>query len=144
MKKRRNNLLYAIFGIASSVCGSFALVFGLSDGFADLQFTDTTKLFLKIGGVLGLALGLGLLILWLLRTAKDEKEIQINEKDERNIAIRGKAAEMTCMITCFVLSAILVVSFIIESSVTSLLITFVLIVQLVLQPAFIRYYSKKM
>lgn len=123
---KKNNRLYAIIGIISSVCGSFALAFGVSDGYADLQFTDTAKLFLKIGGVLGLVLGLVLLILYLLRVSKDDKEIQINEKDERNIAIRGKAAVMTCMISSFVLSAILVVSFIIGSTLTSRLISIAL------------------
>lgn len=139
---KKNNRIFIIFSVISFILG--ILAFSSVVLVDDLQFTEQTAFFIKIGGCLGLTLSCVLGAAYVFRIAKEDKEIEIEEKDERNIAIRGRAAEMTSLIMSGILFVLLMVSFLFESSVMSLSVTVAMLIQSFSQICLIGYFSKRM
>jgi len=144
MKKRR--IILFISGVIIWNCGFFVLLLGVFNGYDDLQITESKsiELLLKIGGCLGFFLGIALLAFYLISLVKDNKELQIEEKDERNIAIRGKASQTAYLITTILLLVILVVFICINLNIAALLTGLVMLVHSFSLVFLIAYYSKKM
>jgi len=144
MKKRRIILFNS--GIIIWACGAFALFLGVFNAYDDLQITESKsiELIIKIGGCFGFVIGLALIILSLLSLFKESKAAEIEEKDERNIAIRGKAVEMTCLVTIILLLVLVLVFICINLNIAALLTGLVMLVHSFSLVFLHVYYSKKM
>jgi len=144
MKKR--GIILFISGIIIWCCGLFVLFLGVFNGYDDLHITDSKpiELLLKIGGCIGFFIGLALMILYIFHAFKESKSAQIEEKDERNIAIRGKAAEVTCFVTTILLLVLEVIFICIDLGIATSLTALVILVHSFLLVFLQIHYSKKM
>jgi uncharacterized membrane protein len=139
--KKRAKILFIIGGFIW-LCGLIVVCMGLGIP-ENFMITETHTILLKIGGALGMIFGFLIIILAVFRFFKENTKLSVENDDERNIAIRGKAAEKVSLITS-ILFVVLSVVFIFINSLAGLLITIATLIYVVSYIVFFVYYSKKM
>jgi uncharacterized membrane protein len=137
--KRRTKTLFAI--------AIFAILMGLAAMFAAqlVIFENPTALLaVNILGAAAFLLGVALFCMTALRRASLDRRLRVEESDERNIAVRGKAASATCAVSVISQIVAMCVFIALDSAVGVCVMAFTLMAFLVGQVVSICYYSKKM
>jgi len=112
--------------------------------FLDLGFSENICLLLGILGGVVFLLGCGLLSYYLILSTKLDKMAEIEEKDERNIAVRGKAAEILQLVTAGTNLILMIVFLILSLDTAALLLAGAMLIQIFISLAAFVYYNKKM
>jgi uncharacterized RDD family membrane protein YckC len=114
---------FLVFGIIALIIGMYALLAARAGLFADFGLSKNTSMFLKVlGGVIFL-LGNGLIACSILSAYKLNKNLEIEEKDERNIALRGKAAQTLRLVSTGVYLVLLIIFLVLDYDIPALLLS---------------------
>jgi hypothetical protein len=142
--KKQVGKRFLVLGIIAALCGAYTLFVAKAGLFADLGLSDDVSLLLKVFGGVLLLFGCGLLAYFLMCGVARDKRYEVEEKDERNIAIRGKAAQAYQTVSSGVYLTLLVVFLILDFDIPALLLGVgALVASIALIFAF-TYYFKKM
>jgi len=142
--KNKIGRFYLILGIIATICGLYMLLSFRTELFLDLGFSENLCLLLGILGGVVFLLGCGLLSYYLILSTKLDKMAEIEEKDERNIAIRGKAAEILQLVTAGTNLILMIVFLILSLDTAALLLAGAMLIQIFISLAAFVYYNKKM
>jgi len=142
--KNKIGRFYLILGIITTICGLYMLLSFRTELFLDLGFSENICLLLGILGGVVFLLGCGLLSYYLILSTKLDKMAEIEEKDERNIAIRGKAAEILQLVTAGTNLILMIVFLILSLDTAALLLAGAMLIQIFISLAAFVYYNKKM
>ena len=135
--------LFFILGIISFLTGG-ALIFicSFNEKF-DIQLTKTTELIIGIFGILFIIGSIACMLLYLNNVANHDENFKIEQNDERNIMIRGKAAETSMLITTFVMLIVELILICMGDTTSALLIAIAMFLCAYSQMLLFVYYQKK-
>jgi len=135
--------LFFILGIISSLIG-FAMVFICSlNEKIGIQLVITEKIIVGMIGIIFVIGALACLVLFMNNFFNNDEDLKIGENDERNIMIRGKAAQTSMMITIFVMLIVECVLICTGDLRASLLVAIAMFLCGFVQILLICYYQKK-
>lgn len=93
--------LYSIIATILYTLGFIAVILATANEKLDIKLSTPIIIVFKITGLIFIAISLLFIILYLNSIMKSDKDFVIEENDERNKMIRGKAAEKTLVIVAF-------------------------------------------
>jgi len=141
MKKKQK--LFFILGIISFLIGTTMIfICSLNEKF-DIQLTVTEKIIVGMVGIIFIIGAIACLTLYLNNFFNHDENLKIEENDERNIMIRGKAAQTSMMITTFVMLIVEFILICIGDSTAAFLVAIAMFLCVFLQILLICYYQKK-
>jgi hypothetical protein len=138
-----NNRLL-VFGIIVVFVGAFALLAARAGLFADFGLPENVSLFLKILGRAVFLLGCFSIACSILSAAKLNKNLEIEEMDERNIAVRGKAAQTLQLVSSGVYLVLLIIFLVSDFDIPALLLSGGALIQNIAFLIAFAYHNKKM
>lgn len=139
--KNKKGLISAV-GIVLFVIGFVLFTIGATD--INMGLPKEINIIFIIFGIVFLIAAIVILVLYLNDLVKSSKELTINEADERNVMIRGKAAVNTMFITVFMMLALEFLLIILKETLAALLVSAVMFFACFLNIIFIAIYQKKM
>lgn len=135
--------LFFILGIISSLIG-FAMVFICSlNEKIGIRLAITEKIIVGMIGIIFVIGALICLVLYMNNFFNHDEDLKIGENDERNIMIRGKAAQASMMITIFVMLIVECILICTGDLIASLLVAIAMFLCGFVQILLICYYQKK-
>ncbi|WP_461207666.1 hypothetical protein [Clostridium sp. DL1XJH146] len=135
--------LFFVLGILFFMIGFAAVMICSGNEKLDIPLTMGQKILVGAIGVIFDIGGVIFLALHLTNFTSNDENLKIEEKDERNIMIRGKAAEMSMLITIFMMLTVNLILICIGDTTAALLVAIPLFICGFLQMLLICYYQKK-
>ena len=138
----RKQKLFFVSGVLSFMVGlAIILICNLKD---KLGLNLSENLIMAVGfiGVALVIIAMVFVILYLFNVAKNDKEIRIEEKDERNIMIRGKASENSNLITSILMLAIVCLFLVKGDNFAAIVIAIAMFLISIIHLCFIMYFQK--
>ena len=140
MKSKKG--LFLIFGVLFCMIGFTLFILGTTD--LDFLIIKEYDAIFIILGVLFIVGAVVFIAFYINSWVKSSKELTVGEKDERNIMIRGKAAEKTIFITVFMMLALEFLLMILKENLAAILVSVVMFIASFLNIIFIVIYQKKL
>ena len=135
--------LFFILGIISFSIGIVMVFICSLNEKIDIQLTVTEKIIVGTVGVIFVIGAIACLLLFLNNFFNRDENSRIEENDERNIMIRGKASGISMLITIFVMLIVEFILICIGESTAAILVAIAMYLCGFIQILLICYYQKK-
>lgn len=142
MKSKTKHILY-LLAIAVCWVGGITLIIGGGTN-ALFHLKGALKIGILLLGVLLLLLSCVLCYLLLSSYVSENRELRIEEEDERNQMIRGIAAQNTNLVFVFLLVAAMIVLSALNYTLAAVILMAIVLIGNLVNLLFIGYYNKRM
>jgi len=135
--------LYSIIATILYTLGFIAVILATANEKLDIKLSTPIIIVFKITGLIFIAISLLFIILYLKSIMKSDKDFVIEENDERNKMIRGKAAEKTLVIVAFSMFILEFLFICLKENLAAILLSIVMFTCVTINLILISYYQKK-
>jgi len=135
--------LYSIIATILYTLGFIAVILATANEKLDIKLSTPIIIVFKITGLIFIAISLLFIILYLNSIMKSDKDFVIEENDERNKMIRGKAAEKTLVIVAFSMFILEFLFICLKENLAAILLSIVMFTCVTINLILISYYQKK-
>lgn len=143
MRMNKQKKMFAVGGIVLYLVGLILVILCSVKGEIGIHLSLAGKVAAGAGGVLLILAAIACLIRYMNCLVEEDEEIKIAEKDERNVMIRGKAAQDSMLITTILLLSIELILICTRAFLASVLVCGVMVISNWGQVYLINYYGKK-
>ena len=142
MSVKGKKRVYIILAILLYSMGLFLLLSRQINRIAELKLSNTTIIWMGVFGIICTLLTMVCVIRLLIIMFKTNVELNISEQDERNMMIRGKAAEYTVTILSILMLMLEGVLIVMGQSLAAFLIAITFMLGIIAQLFLIRHFDK--
>lgn len=135
--------LYSIIATILYTLGFIAVILATANEKLDIKLSTPIIIVFKITGLIFIAISLLFIILYLNSIMKSDKDFVIEENDERNKMIRGKAAEKTLVIVAFSMFILEFLFICLKENLAAILLSIAMFTCVTINLILISYYQKK-
>lgn len=143
MRMNKQRKIYAAGGVFLYLVGLILVILCSVEGETGLYLPLAGKIAIGAGGVFLIVAAIICLIRYLNCLTQEDEELRIAEKDERNVMIRGKAAQDSMLITTILLLSIELILICTGTFLASVLVCGVMVLSNWGHFFLINYYGKK-
>lgn len=143
MNVKTKGKLYSIIATILYTLGFIAVILATANEKLDIKLSTPIIIVFKITGLIFIAISLLFIILYLNSIMKSDKDFVIEENDERNKMIRGKAAEKTLVIVAFSMFILEFLFICLKENLAAILLSIVMFTCVTINLILISYYQKK-
>lgn len=142
MSVKGKKRVYIILAILLYSMGLFLLLSRQINRIAELKLSNTTIIWMGVFGIICTLLTMVCVIRLLIIMFQTNVELNISEQDERNMMIRGKAAEYTVTILSILMLMLEGVLIVMGQSLAAFLIAITFMLGIIAQLFLIRHFDK--
>lgn len=143
MNVKTKGKLYSIIATILYTLGFIAVILATANEKLDIKLSTPIIIVFKITGLIFIAISLLFIILYLNSIMKSDKDFVIEENDERNKMIRGKAAEKTLVIVAFSMFILEFLFICLKENLAAILLSIAMFTCVTINLILISYYQKK-
>lgn len=135
--------LYSIVIVLLFALGLTTIILATYKEKLGLELSSEATISLQIVGIILWVSTIFFIYLYVNSLAKENKELMVEDKDERNRMIRGKAAENTLLIMTFIIFILNAIFICLKESLVSIILSLIMFLYVIINVIFVSYYNKK-
>lgn len=135
--------LYSIVIVLLFALGLTTIILATYKEKLGLELSSEATISLQIVGIILWVSTIFFIYLYVNSLAKENKELMVEDKDERNRMIRGKAAENTLLIMTFIIFILNAIFICLKESLVSIILSLIIFLYVIINVIFVSYYNKK-